>query len=118
RSSWCAATGVDPFDLRPGAVTAFLSAQNTTKATRQRQLSALRKLAQMLYILEPTDDHRRYVEALKVTKAPAGDKGSERTRKALTPAEADKMLRIWNGATPADARNRALVAVLLLGGIR
>jgi len=117
-SSWCAATGVDPFDLRPGAVTAFLSAQNTTKATRQRQLSAMRKLAQMLYILEPTDDHRRYVEALKVTKAPAGDKGSERTRKALTPAEADKMLRIWNGATPADARNRALVAVLLLGGIR
>lgn len=117
-SSWCTANGVDPFDLRPGAVTAFLSEQNTTKATRQRQLSAMRKLAQMLYILEPTDDNRRYVEALKVTKAPAGDKGSERTRKALTPSEADKMLRIWNGKTPADARNKALVAVLLLGGIR
>jgi|HigsolmetaAR202D_1030399.scaffolds.fasta_scaffold04580_1 integrase/recombinase XerD len=116
--AFCRANGLDALDLRPSVVIAFLTDQDTTKATRQRQLSAMRKLAQMLYILKPTDDTRRLVEALKVTKAPAGDKGSERTRKALTPAEADKMLRIWNGATPADARNRALVAVLLLGGIR
>lgn len=116
--AFCAANGASLLDLRPGVVIAFLASQDTTKATRQRQLSAMRKLAQMLYILSPTDDNRRYVEALKVTKAPAGDKGSERTRKALTPAEADKMLRVWNGATPAAARNKALVAVLLLGGIR
>jgi integrase/recombinase XerD len=97
----------------------FWRMPTTTKATRQRQLSALRQLAQMLYILDPSDDHRRIVEALKLTKAPTGESsGHERTRKALTPAEADKMLRVWNGSRPADVRNRALVALLLLGGIR
>ena len=116
---WCVENNVDPFDLRPAHVVAFLASANITKATRQRQLSALRKLAQMLYILDPSDDNRRYVEALKLTKAPAPqDNGKERTRKALTPAEADWMLRVWNGSGTIDRRNRALVAVLLLGGIR
>lgn len=117
-TEWCAMNGVSPLDLRPGNVTAFLEANDTTKATRQRQLSALRKLAQMLYIIEPTDDHRRIVEALKVTKAPAGGAGRERARRAMTPAEADRMLRVWNGDQPVHKRNRALVAVLLLGGVR
>jgi integrase len=117
-SEWCAMNGVNPLDLRPAVVTAFLAAGDTTKATRQRQLSALRKLAQMLYIVDPSDDHRRIVEALKVTKAPAGTGGQERARRAMSPAEADRMLRVWHGATPADVRNRALVAVLLLGGVR
>jgi integrase len=118
-ADWCVQNGSDPLDLRPGMVVAFLADGDTTKATRQRQLSALRKLAQMLYILDPTDDSRRYVEALRLTKAPTGeDSGHERSRKALTPAEADRMLRVWNGSRPADARNRALVSLLLLGGIR
>ena len=58
------------FGLRPACVFAFLSAQKTTKATRQLQLSALRKLAQMLYILQQTDDTRRIIEALNVIKTP------------------------------------------------
>ena len=118
-AEWCVQNGSDPLDLRPGQVVAFLADGNTTKATRQRQLSALRKLAQMLYILDPSDDHRRIVEALKLTKAPTTvDAGEERSRKALTPSEADKMLRVWNGSRARDLRNRALVALLLLGGIR
>jgi integrase len=117
--AWCDQNGVAPLDLRPGVVVQFLADGDTTKATRQRQLSALRKLAQMLYILDPSDDHRRIVEALKLTKAPTSvDAGEERQRKALTPAEADKMLRVWNGSRAREVRNRALVALLLLGGIR
>jgi integrase/recombinase XerD len=117
--AWCLENGSPPLDLRPTNVVDFLASGDTTKATRQRQLSALRKLAQMLYILDPTDDSRRYVEALRLTKAPTSESsGHERSRKALTPSEADKMLRVWNGSRPADARNRALVALLLLGGIR
>jgi hypothetical protein len=36
----------------------------------QRQLSALRKLVQMTYILTTTDETRRLYESLKVMKAP------------------------------------------------
>ena len=39
----------------------------------QRQLSALRKLAQMTFILTPTDETRRLYEALKVMKAPMSE---------------------------------------------
>ncbi len=45
-------------------------------------------------------------------------KAQERAKKALTPAEADKLLRQWAGAMPQEKRNRALVAVLLLSGER
>src|ERR1700690_4338946 len=53
--TWCVGDGIPPLDLRPVTVLRFLWGQNATKATRQRQLSALRKLAQMLYILNPTE---------------------------------------------------------------
>ncbi|MBX3065064.1 MAG: hypothetical protein KF726_18935 [Anaerolineae bacterium] len=39
----------------------------------QRQLSALRKLAQMTFILTPTDETRRLYEVLKVMKAPMSE---------------------------------------------
>ena len=117
--AWCAQNGAQPLDLRPAQVLAFIGAQNATKATRQRQLSALRKLAQMLYILSPSDQTRQIVEALKVVKAPAGgESGVERTKKALTPSEADKVLRVWDETTNQHRRNRALIAVLALGALR
>ncbi len=120
--NWCTEQAVDPMELTPRRVLAFLASADTTKATRQRQLSALRKLAQMRFILTPGDDEaRRLHEALKVIKAPAMSdqaKTQERARKALTPAEADKLLRQWDGETPQEKRNRALVAVLLLAGLR
>lgn len=110
--------GHSPLDLRPVNVLAFIDAQNTSKATRQRQLSALRKLAQMGYILTGTDEARRLYEALQVVKAPTGKGGQERSRKALTPSEADKLFRVWTDDTPLHRRNHALIALLALGGIR
>lgn len=119
---WCEAQQFNPLDLTPRQVKAFLSSDDTTKATRQRQLSALRKLAQMRFILTPGDDEaRRLYEALKVIKAPAmseAAKANERTKKALTPAEADKLIRQWHGDSDKEKRNRALAAVLLLSGLR
>lgn len=117
--AWSDANGINPFDLLPANVAAFLESAETTKSTRQRQLSALRKLAQMAYILRPDDSTRRLYEALQVMKAPApASTAQERQRRALAPREADKLLRVWDGDTLADKRNRALVAVLLLGGVR
>jgi integrase len=117
--AWCAGRGVNALDMRPALVLDFLSAQNVTKATRQRQLSALRKLAQMAYILEPNDTTRRIVEALRVIKVPTGgESGTERRKRALEPSEADKVLRAWDQPTNAHRRNRALIAVLALGALR
>jgi integrase len=82
-------------------------------------MSALRKLAQMMYILNPTDDARRIVEALKVVKVPTGgESGTERSKRALAPAQADKVLRVWQEASNIHKRNQALIAVLALGALR
>ncbi|MBZ0292189.1 MAG: site-specific integrase [Anaerolineae bacterium] len=119
--AYCQQNGLSPLEMTPARVIDFLESQNTTKATRQRQLSAMRKLAQMAYVLTPDDSTRRLYEALKIIKAPAPSEDTsaqERTRRALTPAQADQMLRVWDSDKAMVVRNRALVAVLLLGGIR
>lgn len=116
--NWCAERDVSPLDFRPAHLLGFLSSQDTTKTTRQRQLSALRKVVSVLFIAEPTDDHKRLIELLKFIKAPAPEKRKERDKRALTPAQADRLLRTWDGDGLLDKRNRALVAVLLLTGIR
>lgn len=122
--AWAAAAGVHPFDFRPASVTAFLTEKPTSKATRQRQLSALRKLAEKAHTwaLLTDPEAARYFEALRALladlKVPAPEKTTDREKRALTPAQADKLLRTWAGETAPEKRNRALIAVLLLTGIR
>jgi integrase len=119
--AYCQQHDLNPLDMTPGKMIDFLSSEATTKTTRQRQLSAMRKLAQMAYVLEPNDSTRRIYEALKIIKAPtpsADAPGKERAHRALAPNQADKVLRAWEGNTPQHRRNRALIAVLFLSGIR
>ena len=68
--AWYADHGVNVLDMRPAQVLAFLAAQDVVKGTRQRQLSALRQLAQMLYILTQTDASKRLYDALMMIRAP------------------------------------------------
>src|SRR5688572_3798066 len=82
-ADWCVENDHVAMNMQPGSVLAFLTSHDTAKVTRQRQLSALRKLAAMLYVLQPTEDNRRALEALKMVKAPKGDGGQERQRRAL-----------------------------------
>ena len=117
--AWCALNALSPLDLRPAVVLEFISAGATTAATRKRQLSALRKLAQMAYILDPTDDTRRFYEALQLVRPPTeGVSDKTRARRALTPAQADQVLRAWAGDSAPERRNRALISLLALTGIR
>jgi integrase len=115
---YCQQQALEPLDLRPAAVLAFLAAQDVTKTTRQRQLAALRKLAQLAFILTGTEESRRIHEALKLVKVPAGTGGKERSRRALSPAEADRLFRVWREPSPLHRRNHALLCLLALGGIR
>ena len=66
---WCDKNGVGYFDLTPGHVWQFLAAGDTTRTTRQRQLAALRKLTEVLALV---DDERgeRLQKGLKLLKAP------------------------------------------------
>jgi integrase/recombinase XerD len=86
-----------------------------------RMLSALRKLARMLSIGDYANPRRQAAySALMMIKAPAEDTaGHERGRRALSAAEADQLLRVWQtDATPRGKRNQALLTVLLLAGLR
>lgn len=124
----CADIAQHPLALTPDNVRDFLTAKDTTKATRQRQLSALRKLAEKAHtaaLLLAPDDAPRFEALRKLLadmNAPAPDAATqdarERSKKALTPAEADRLLRQWHGETDRDRRNRALVALLLTTGMR
>lgn len=104
-------------------VETWLMSESTTLATRQRQLSAMRKLAKMLYVITGHDAAKRMSDILSMTKAPRpSDKirdKQERVSIALSPAQADKLLRVWSdGDLPKHKRNNAMVAVMLLCGLR
>ena len=114
--AWCDENGVNYFDLRPVNVVDFLADGDTSKATRQRQLSAMRKLAQMLVILDG-EEARRLYEGLKLIKAPKSDK-KRRADRALQPSEADAMLRVWADTDALSRRNDAIIRLLTFTGMR
>ena len=116
---WCLESNIDPLALWPANVGAFLISTPTSKGTRQHQLSALRKLAQALYLVTGDPVAERMAAALKLVKPPAENMTeNHRPKRALTPAMADKILRVWDGDQPIQRRNAALIALLALTGLR
>ena len=121
-AAWAADHGVNPLEVNFSTVGAYLADRDGTKASKQRELSALRTLAKTLQIVDYQNPARAAAyESLKLLKvrATGESRQAERERRALSPAEADKLLREWKGdETVRGKRNRALVAVLLLAGLR
>lgn len=117
---WCTNQNHSPTDLNFNTVAQFLE-QPVSKSTKQRQLSALRKLSEMLSILDYNNPLReaqyKSLKKLKVRYV-KNDDIQERDRHALTPAQVDKVLRVWNGTRNIDKRNRAIIAVLFMTAIR
>ena len=118
---WCHAQGEDPLSLSPANILTFLSAQHVTKTTRQRQFSAMRKLVDVLALLDGGDDVRRAAEFLRMVK-PSSDNlsTSERSLHALTPDEVGLLIDCWPGTTGnlIHLRNRALITLMLATGLR
>ena len=114
--SWCLENSVQPLDVSPALVLDFLSVQNVAKVTRQRQMTALRKLTQIDYILSPTVEKRLRNEALKAIKVP--NDNMERAKPSVALSDADKLLRVWAKPTNMHRRNRALIAVMMLVNFR
>ncbi len=117
---WTAANHLSPMDLNAPNVVQFLIDQPVTKATRQRMLSALRTLAEMLAVLDYQNPLRelavRTLQRIKVPSENLAD--NERPKRALTADEADLVLSVWAGESNQDKRNRAIIAVLLSTGMR
>lgn len=118
---WCTNQNHSPTDLNFATVASFLESQSVSKGTKQRQLSALRKLSEMLSILDYNNAMReaqyKSLKKLKVRYVKNEDV-VERDRHALSPAEVDKVLRVWDGTRNIDKRNHAIIAVLFMTAIR
>ena len=118
---WCDTQNIMPIDLNFNTVAQFLDSQCVSKSTKQRQLSALRKLSEMLSILDYNNPLReaqyKSLKKLKVRYVQNVDI-QERNRHALSPAQVDKILRVWDGNRLIDKRNRAIIAVLFMTAMR
>lgn len=115
---WCQGQGVNPFDLRAANVRQYLTDQEVGKVTRQRQLSALRKIARVLAITQKPE-YRAAYESLILLKVPTeGATHHERNKRALSPAQVERIINVWNSPTKISIRNRAILAVLFFVGMR
>ena len=119
-AAWAHQNGLSPLDLNAPNVVQFLIDQPVTKATRQRMLSALRSLAEMLSILDHENPIRELAyQTLRRIKVPTENiSDNERPKRALTPGEAADVLAVWDDNSHQHQRNRALIAVLLMTGLR
>jgi integrase len=120
-AEWAAGAALDPFAFTPANALAFLKAQNITKATQSRQLSAMRRLAAMAAALYG-GEFERLERALRMVKAPgvnaAGESaGHERAGRALAAHEVYALLNVWRSGR-AGVRNHALIALLVYTGMR
>lgn len=120
---WATQNQVDPLAVRYSHVAAFLTDLGGSKTSRQRALSALRKLAETLSVVDYMNPERRAalesLRLLKVRHLPESSAGAERERRALTPKEAQKLLDVWAESTSVKGRrDYAIIATLLLTGLR
>lgn len=113
---WCFDQDISPLSFL--SIPAFLDSQQVTRATRRRQLSAMRTLVEIASILNPANFEPMYrlVKKYKVSSENLSDK--ERDRHALNPSQVHKVLSVWNEDTNAEIRNRALMGVLFLTAVR
>jgi len=117
---WAKNNGINLLDLRPLNVRQFLTEQSVTKSTRQRQLSAMRKLARVMALDTNHPKYRSIYEALRMLRVPMdGIGGKERTRRALSAEQVWISLNVWYDKEKLQhIRNRALLAVLFYTGAR
>lgn len=120
-SAYCATHGLHPLhDLTFEHVGAFLDSAALSKATKQRRLSALRRLVETAAIVDyenPKWD-AMYAALKRFKLTHADSKGKERQPRALKPKEIYAAFDVWTGEKLVQVRNRALLAVAFYAGLR
>jgi integrase len=117
---WCQQNKVNPLDIEPKTVNKFLISLKVSYGTRRRHLSALRRLAQEIVETNPEDAvaQTRYAQLLQVRVPTLDMQPSKSTQHELQPIQADQVLAVWDGEQPIQIRNRAIVALLFMTGLR
>lgn len=117
---WCDAHALDPLmALTAQTVETFLIDQDITRTTRERYLAALRKLGETVGLFDRSPERQVTLELLRLLHVPtARASDTERAQVALTPEQSRVAIQVWRGPRARDKRNRALIAVLLLTGMR
>lgn len=113
---WCHQNEVSP--LAFANVLNFLTEKPDTLATRRRKLSAMRKLVEVGNIISRGQFETVY-QLLKRAKPPKINLSQkERARIALNPSQVQRIFDAWYGDSNQSKRNRALMAVLFIAGLR
>lgn len=117
---WSVERDLDPLAVHGGNVHKFLLSRDVALVTRRRMLSAMRSLAQVLVVLEPNNPLRQSAyQSVRMVKAPRkGAGGRERSQKALTPDEVERVFDVWLEDSLLHIRNQALITVMFASGVR
>jgi len=119
--TYCEQQGLDCDQaLTPEHIDRFMASENTTRATRNRQLSALRKLA---YIRTQYSDDIRYLEAfyrIKLMKTPEANLSDfHRERRILSNSQANAIVQCFiHQERDTALRNTAMMLLLFYTGLR
>ncbi len=132
--AYCHDSGYSPFGLQEMSVRTFLDSTGNKKITMQRQLTALRAFAGVavdylkalemegVYLPFSSEHMQLLHNALERMKLRLGDHDKRllpaRQGVALSPADADRLLRVFASSEAQDVRNRAIIGILLLAGLR
>lgn len=115
--AWCRANEMTPDDLTPDNIVAFLVSRSVTRATRQRQYAAIRKLLQVGALFY--ERYRQQYEFMHLVQLPDENLiESDRNTSALNEAQIVDVVNVWHGSGALQARNRALVWLMFATGLR
>lgn len=112
---WCHDQQYSPFDFQ--YIRLFLESQSVTRATRRRQLSAMRLLVEAASILDIRfEPIYKLVKRMKMPKTNLST--NERDRHALNPSQVNLVFEVWTQETNREIRNQAIIGLLFLCGVR
>jgi integrase len=119
--SFCQQRNLSFADMNAENLIPFLEAAGLSRSTRQNRLSHMRKLLQTLMATYPDNSQIKSMfeqsKLLKI-KTSAEERQNERAKNTLKPKQVYEAFDVWGGKSKLHARNRALLAVLLYGGLR
>lgn len=114
---WCHNAHYNPLNLHPENILQFLESQPVTRATRQRQYAAMKKLLQIMAIT--SEDARRAYEYLNLVPMPEGNlSDKERDLGTLTIDQITAAVHVWRGSDPIHLRNHALIWLMVATALR
>lgn len=116
---WCVAEKTDALDIRPPHVVRYLQRCDVSYGSLQLRATVFRSAARCLYELTGDMHYELVYRQLRMMRVPRPrEQMPMREKHALNPSQVTLVLDCWNGNTPIQQRNRALMAVLFFVGLR